>query len=153
MTRLWLNLKTMKTALLNTPSEREKLLRRVAGEVKGSKKASGGCIADTMTGWLAGQYACATHDELGVAEGDRRWEIMEACIQNWTRLRRSDRAAERLQLAREQLELNRANSQAQKEKEFRQWLKERHLNDERDEKPGGLTPEVLRQIEKDLNLM
>ena len=129
------------------------MLRVVAGEVQKSRKAAGGCIADTMTGWLAGQYACATHQELGVAEGPRQWEIMDACIQNWTRLRRSDRAAERLQLAREQLELNRANNQAQKEKEFRRWLKERHLDDERDRKPGGLTPEVLRQIEKDLNLM
>jgi hypothetical protein len=49
--------------------------------------------------------------------------------------------------------LNRANSETQKEKEFRRWLKQRHLDDKRDEKPGGLTPEALRQIEKDLRLL
>jgi len=108
---------------MNQPIEPQELLRDMAALTRASQQAVNGSITDVMGGWLAAQYAGTIRAELAGAEGPRRWEILRACVQDWTKLRRGDQVTARLQLAREQLDWNRARHQIQKEDEFREWLK------------------------------
>lgn len=157
----------MKLPPLNNPTDSQKLFRNLTVDGHKSQQATGGCIMDALSPWLASQYAATAHGELTAADSPRRLDILRDLVQDWTRLRRSDRAADRSQLDRErlelireqvdlhrkQLELNRANSHARKEKEFRRWMKNPKIREQFEEKPGGLTPEVLEKIERELNLL
>ena len=144
----------MKQTSPNNPDDTEKLLREIAADSEKSARAAGGCITDAVSGWLAAQYAATTHAELAAADAPRRWEVLRACVQDWTRLRRSDRAVDRLQLARETLAWRRSTTQAEKEKEFREWVTRPDIRKELfpDEEPG-LSPETIQKIERELNLL
>lgn len=142
-------MKQTSSDIANNP---QKLLHRAADEFEKSRKAARGSITHTMTGWLAAQYACATERKIGSASPDH-WDILNTCIINWTRLRRSDQAADRIEIARDQVEINRSNSAAQKEQEIRAIMKNPDLRQKYEPEPGGLTPEVLEKIERELKLL
>jgi|HubBroStandDraft_4_1064222.scaffolds.fasta_scaffold558023_1 hypothetical protein len=110
--------------------EPQELLREMAALTQAAQQAVNGPVTDVVGGWLAAQYAGAIRAELAGAEGARRWQILRACVQDWTKLRRGDHVAARMQLAREQLDWNRARHQTRKEEEFREWLKRPEIRQE-----------------------
>ena len=135
-------------------AETKKLLVGMAKEAADLKQAMGGSITDAVAAWLASQYFSAAHEKLAGTEGARRWEILRAFVQHWAALRRGDHSAARLQLDREELDWQRANSQSQKEKEFREWLQRPEIRQEiLPDTTRGLRPETLRKIEAELGLL
>ncbi len=143
---------------MNAPNsnlaETKSLLLDMVSEAADLKRAAGGSITDAVADWLAPQYLLAAREKLAGLEGARRWEILRAFVQDWAMLRRGEHSAARLQLDREELDWQRANSQTQKEKEFREWLKRPEIRKEIF--PGhtrGLTPETLKKIEEELHLL
>ena len=100
------------------------------------------------------QYLLAAREKLDGAEGAKRWEILRSFVQDWAKLRRGDHSAARLQLDREELDWQRANSQSQKEKDFREWIKRPEILKEFfPERKGGISPETLKKIEVELHLL
>lgn len=135
-------------------AETKKLLVGMAKEAADLSQAMGGSITDAVAAWLASQYFSAAHEKLAGTEGARRWEILRAFVQDWAALRRGDHSAARLQLDREELDWQRANSQSQKEKEFREWLQRPEIRQELlPDLTPGLRPETLRKIEAELRLL
>ena len=135
-------------------SEAKAVLQGMAAEAEELKQALGSSITDAVAGWLAQQYALAARERLAGAEGDGRLEILRGFVQDWALLRRGDHSAARLQLERDELDLLRANGQAQKEKEFREWLNRPDIRKEFfPELTRGLSPETLKKIEEELNLL
>jgi hypothetical protein len=111
-------------------------------------------ITDAVTDWLAPQYLLAAREKLSGTEGARHWEILRAFVQDWAMLRRGEHSAARLQQDREELDWQRANSQTQKEKEFRKWLKRPEIRAEFfPELTRGISPETLKKIEEELHLL
>jgi hypothetical protein len=126
----------------------------MAKEAAELKQAVGGSVTDAVADWLAPQYLLAAREKLGGAEAARHWEVLRTIIQDWTLLRRADHSAARLQLDREQLDWQRANSQLEKEKEFREWLKRPDIRKEIFPEPSrGITTETLKKIEEALHLL
>ena len=75
-------------------------------------------------------------------------------MHDWAMLRRGDHSAARLQLDREQFDWQRANGQAQKEREFREWVKRPEIRaDLFPEHKGGIRPETMEKIERELRLL
>ena len=110
---------------------------------------------DRCRGRLAGsEYLLASREKLADAHGVARFEVLRAFVQDWSLLRRGDHSAARLQLDREELDWQRANSSAQKEKEFREWIKRPEVLRELfpDIKPG-ISSETLKKIERELRLL
>ena len=135
-------------------TEIKKLLVGMAEEAADLKQAIGGSITDAVADWLAPQYLLAARKKLTGTPEVRRWEIFRAIVQDWTLLRRGDHSAARLELDREKLDLERANSQAQKEQEFRKWIKRPEIRKELwPEIRRGLTPEAIKMMEEALNLL
>ena len=138
-------------------AEVKPLLAGMAKEAAELKQAAGGSITDSMADWLAPQYLLAARQKLGSAEGSQSWEVLRQMVHDWALLRRGDHSAARLQLEREELELQRANSQTQKEKEFCQWIENPEVREKYKEyfpDPSRcLTPELLRQIEEAAKIM
>jgi hypothetical protein len=126
----------------------------MAEEAARLKQAMGGSITDAVAAWLASQYFSAAHEKLAGTESAQRWEVLRAFVQGWAALRRGDHSAGRLQLDREELDWQRANSQSQKEKEFREWLQRPEIRQEfLPDLTRGLRPETLRKIETELGLL
>ena len=143
----------MKNADSNLNSAKT-LLAAMASEASELKSTWGAPISDTAAGWLASKYMLAAHEKLAGEDGARRWEILRAIVQDLSLLRRGDHSAARLQLEREELDLQKANSQAQKEKEFWQWLKRPEIREKifPDQK-GGFSEETIEKIERELRLL
>lgn len=135
-------------------SEAKTLLAAMAAETADLNSALAAPVTDTVAGWLVSQYACAAHEKLTDANKANRWEILRAIVQDVALLRRGDHSAARLQLEREHLDLQKANSEAQKEKDFWEWLKRPEIHkkvfpDER----RGISKETLEKIERELGLL
>ena len=129
-------------------------LRAMVAEARELQSAAGGSVTDAIAGWLAAQYASTVHEKLAGADGVRRWEVLRAFVQDWSLLRRGDHTAARLQLDCEELEWQRANGKLQKEKEFREWIQRPEVREEfLPKSKGGITPETLEKIERELNLL
>ena len=145
----------MKLTTLKNPTDTQKLLRQLTQDGLQSQQATGGYISDGVNPWIAALCVATAHAELAAAaDGPRRREILRELVLDWTRLRRSDRAADRVQLAREHLELQRSNTEAQKEKEFRPWLERPDIREELfPDKDKGLSEETIQKIERELNLL
>jgi hypothetical protein len=104
--------------------------------------------------WLAPQYLQAAREKLSGAQGAQRWEILRVFVQDWAMLRRGDHSAARLQLDREELDWQRANGKLQKEQEFREWIQRPEIREEfLPKSKGGISPETLKKIERELNLL
>jgi hypothetical protein len=129
-------------------------LREMTADAAELKRAAGGSITDAVADWLAPQYLLAVREKLSGTEGATRWEILRLFVQDWAMLRRGEHSAARLQLDREELDWQRTNSQSQREKEFREWLKRPEVRAEFfPEHTGGIRPETLKKIERELHLL
>ena len=134
-------------------AETKSLLLGMVAEAADLKRAAGGSITDAVADWLAPQYLLAAREKLSGAEGVRRWEILRAFVQDWAMLRRGEHSAARLQLGREQFAWERANTQTQKEKEFREWIRRPEIRAEIFPKyKPGISRKTLRKIERELRL-
>jgi hypothetical protein len=130
------------------------VLREMVAEAQALREAAGGSVTDAVAAWLAPQYLMAAREKLTAAGGAGRFEVLRMFMHDWALLRRGDHAAARLQLDREQLEWQRATSQAQKEKDFREWIQRPEVRRELlPELAGGIRPETLRKIEEELRLL
>jgi hypothetical protein len=137
-----------------TTAEVRAMLTEMVAEAADLKRAVGGSISDAVADWLAPQYLLAARDKLSGTDGARRWEILRAFVQDWAMLRRGDQAAARLQLDREELDWQRANSQTQKEKEFREWIKRPEIRAEIfPDHNRVISAETIKEIERELNLL
>ena len=135
-------------------AETKSLLLGMVAEAADLKRAAGGSITDAVADWLAPQYLLAAKEKLSGAEGARRWEILRAFVQDWAMLRRGEHSAARLQLDREELDWQRANSQSQKEKEFREWIKRPEIRKEFfPDLTRGISKETIEKIERELRLL
>ena len=75
-------------------------------------------------------------------------------MHDWSLLRRGDHSTARLQLDREELDWQRANSQLQKEKEFREWIQRPEIRAEVLPKcKPGFSQETIEKIERELKLI
>ena len=129
------------------------MLAEMAKEAAELKQAAGGSVTDVVADWLAPQYLLAAREKLIGTHGTSHWAILRAMVEDLTLLRRGDHSAARLQLDREELEWQRANSQSQREKEFREWLKRPEVRAEVfPEAVRGISAETLKKIEAELRL-
>jgi hypothetical protein len=135
-------------------AETVSVLREMTADAAELKRAAGGSITDAVADWLAPQYLLAARKKLSGTEGATRWGILRVFVQDWAMLRRGEHSAARLQLDREELDWQRANSQSQKEKEFWEWTKRPEIRKKLfpNRKPG-LTNEMIQLIERELNLL
>jgi hypothetical protein len=130
------------------------LLANMVAEAQDLKQAAGGSVTDAVAAWLAPQYLLAAREKLAANAGAGRFEVLRTFLHDWAMLRRGEHSAARLQLDREELDWQRANSQSQTEKEFRQWLQRPEIRKEFfPELTRGLSPETLKKIEQELRLL
>jgi hypothetical protein len=130
------------------------MLTEMVAEAHELKSAAGGSVTDAVAAWLAPQYLLAAREKLAANAGAGRFEVLRTFLHDWALLRRGDHSAARLQLDREELEWQRANSQSQKEQEFREWIQRPEVRREfLPESTRGIRPETLKKIERELNLL
>ena len=105
--------------------------------------------------WLALQYALAARALVeSTADQPARWARLREICADISRLRRSDLFAERLELERAWLVFEQANTSQQKEKDFWAWTERPDIREKLfPDREGGLSPETLEKIEKELRLM
>lgn len=129
-------------------------IRELAAEARELQAAAGGSVSDAVAAWLAPQYLVAARAKLAAAADSGRFEVLRTMVQDWNLLRRGDQAAARLQLDREEFVALQAHRQADKEAEFRAWVKRPEVMAELfPEHRGGISAETMRKIERELNLM
>ena len=135
-------------------SEIKTMLREMVAEAQAMQQAAGGPVTDAVAAWLAPQYFVAVQEKLAAAEGAGRLEVLRTFMHDWAILRRGDHSAARLQLDREELEWQRTHSQAQKEKEFRDWIQRPEIRKEfMPDLRRGLSQETLEKIEREIGLL
>jgi hypothetical protein len=135
-------------------AEAKTMLAEMAAEAQELKAAAGGSVTDAVAAWLAPQYLLAAREKLDALEGSGRLEVLRTILHDWTLLRRGDHSAARLQLDREELDWQRASGQAQKEKEFREWIQRPEIRQEfLPEITRGISKETLKKIEAELHLL
>ena len=138
----------------SSPEATRKLLREMVAEARELEEAAGGPVTDAVAGWLAPQYLLAARERLAASTGAGRYEVLRTFVQDLATLRRGDHSAARLKLDREQLDLQRANRQAEKEQEFREWLKRPEGRREFFPESGaGLSEETLKTLEQQMKLL
>jgi len=130
------------------------MLTEMVAEAQELKQAASGSVTDAVSAWLAPQYLLAAREKLETKSGDGRFDVLRTFLHDWAALRRGDHSAARLQLDREELDWLRANSQSQKEKEFREWIQRPEVRQEfLPELTRGLSAETLAKIERELRLL
>jgi hypothetical protein len=135
-------------------AEALRALREMTAEAKEFQQAAGGSVTDTVAAWLAPQFLLAMREKLAATGANGRLEVLWTFLHDRTALRRGDHAAARLQLDREQFDWQRANTQAEKEKEFREWLQRPEIRKElHPENEGGISPETLAKIERAVKIL
>lgn len=105
----------------STLAEAKAALLAMTEEAAELKDAAGGSITEAVADWLAPQYALAARERLAATEGAERFQILRAFVEDWALLRRGHHQAGRLQIEREQLELDREQSNERMEKLFWEW--------------------------------
>ena len=135
-------------------ADARQLLREMVAEAQDLKQAAGGSVTDAVAVWLAPQYLLAAREKLTASAEAGRFEVLRTFLHDWAMLRRGDHSAARLQLDREELDWQRANTKAQKEQEFREWIQRPEVREEfLPKSKGGITRETLEKIERELNLL
>ena len=130
------------------------LLLEMVAETEHLKQAAGGSVTDAVAGWLGPQYLLAAQERLTATDGNGRFEVLRLFMHDWAMLRRGDHSAARLQLDREELDWQRANSKSQKEQEFREWIQRPEIRREfLPELARGISSETLKKIEEELHLL
>jgi hypothetical protein len=126
----------------------------MVAEAQDLKQAAGGSATDAVAAWLAPQYLLAAREKLTASADAGRSEVLRTFLHDWALLRRGDHSAARLQLEREELDWQRANSQSQKEREFREWLQRPEVRRELlPDLTRGISKETLEKIERELRLL
>ncbi len=129
-------------------------VREMAAEARELQAAAGGSVTDAVAGWLAPQYLLAAREKLAAADGAGRFDVLRTFVQDWHLLRRGDLAAARLQLEREQFAALQQQREADKEAEFRAWIKRPEVVAELfPERKAGLKAETIAKIERELKLL
>ena len=129
-------------------------LREISAEARELQAAAGGSVTETVAAWLAPHYLLAARDKLSGATGADRFDVLRTFVQDWTLLRRGDQAAARLQLDREQFAALQTQRQADKQAEFREWIKRPEVLAELfPERKAGLSAETIAKIERELKLL
>ena len=135
-------------------AEAKTMLDEMVAEAQELKAVAGGSVTDAVAAWLAPQYLLAAREKLTATDGAGRFEVFRTFVQDWAMLRRGDHSAARLQLDREELDWHRIIGQAQKEKEFREWIQRPEIRREfLPESTRGISKETLRKIEAELHLL
>jgi hypothetical protein len=135
-------------------AEAKTMIAEMVAEAQELKTAAGGSVTDAVAAWLAPQYLLSAREKLSATDGAGRLEVLRTFLHDWTLLRRGDHSAARLQLDREELAWQQANTQAQKEKEFREWIQRPEIRKEfLPEITRGITKETMRKIEAELHLL
>jgi hypothetical protein len=135
-------------------TEVKTMLAEMVAEAQELKAVAGGSVTDAVSAWLAPQYLLAAREKLTATDGAGRFEVLRTFVQDWSLLRRGDHSAARLQLDREELDWQRTNSKAQKEKEFRDWIQRPEIRREfLPEITSGISKETLKKIEAELHLL
>jgi hypothetical protein len=151
-------------------------IRDLLAEVADLKEAGGEDLTDTLAHWLTAHYVAAakTAARNGRAEGIDL-KTLRALSADVVALRRGDHYAERLNIERAQLELDRDQSKERMEKLFWEWATKPEnkksicassltadekverirqiFHRDREEPRGGLSPEALQLIEKEAKLL
>jgi hypothetical protein len=141
---------------MNTEDTTELLarVRALTADAAQLQQAAGGNLTDVVTVWFAPQYFFAARERLQTTDGDPHWEVLRAFAHDWAMLRRGDHSAARLQLERDELEFQKTNTQAAKEREFRKWLEKPEVRAELfPEGERGIKPQTLDKIERELRLL
>jgi hypothetical protein len=86
------------------------------------QETAGGSTTDAIGGWFAAEYFAAAQAEIATAPAPRRLELLRAFALDWSRFCRDNRAAARVQIARDKLALHRQKSQDRKQKQPRRPL-------------------------------
>ena len=129
-------------------------IRELAAEARELQTAAGGSVTETVAVWLAPHYLLAAREKLSGATGEDRFDVLRTFVQDWNLLRRSDQAATRLQLDREQFAALQAERQTDKQAEFRAWIKRPEVLAELfPERKTGLSAETIAKIERELKLL
>ena len=123
--------------------------RQLATEVAELQQASKGPLTDLLAGWLAAHYAVAARASVRQAAGAAvDLKTLRALCADVITLRRGDHHAERLQLERERLDLDRQQTKEHLEKLCLEWARNPE-NEHKFRKPW-LTPreraEAIAQI-------
>jgi hypothetical protein len=135
-------------------AEKKAALLGVVAEGAELNTAVGGSVTDAVATWLAPEYMLMAKERMEEADGEEKFAALRVFVKDWARLRRGDFSAAKLQLKREQLDWQHANSAWQKEKEFDEWIKRPEIREKYfPEKSGGITTETFRKIEKELRLL
>ena len=98
------------------------MLTEMAAETEDLKRAVGGSITDVAAGWLTPQYLLAVRERLAaLPEGPEHFKLLRLAAGDVVALQRGGHSADRLQLDREKLKLERqkhraATAAAKKEK-------------------------------------
>jgi len=130
------------------------MLTEMVAEAQDLKSAAGGSVTDAVAAWLAPQYLLAARDKLETQPEAGRFEVLRTFLQDWATLRRGDHSAARLQLDREELEWQRANTRSQKEQEFREWIQRPEVRREfLPDLTRGISAETLEKIERELRML
>jgi len=129
-------------------------IRELAAEARELQAAAGRSVTETVAAWLAPHYLLAARDKLSGATSADRFDVLRTFVQDWTLLRRGDQAAARLQLDREQFAALQTQRQADKQAEFREWIKRPEVLAELfPERKAGLSAETIAKIERELKLI
>jgi len=96
----------------------------------------------------------AEWNELDDRERARRLRPLQAVCADVAALRRGEQGAHRLQLEHDRLELDRERRKECMEEKFKEWANDPGTRVRLLAKPeGGITPETLERIQRELNLM
>jgi hypothetical protein len=99
-----------------------KHIRELLAEVDDLKKAGAEALTDTLAHWVTAHYVAAAKSAARNA-GAKGMDLktLRSLIADVVALRRGDHSAERLNIERQQLELNREASRERMEKLFFEW--------------------------------
>lgn len=90
-------------------------LRATKIEAEVLEDAMDGPITESVTFWLAAQYAAESRKRLTQVEGEERFKLLRMLMADWAKLRRGDHLAEQLEIRREGLEIQRVGLVNQRE--------------------------------------
>jgi hypothetical protein len=155
-------------------SETKAALVAMAEEADELQQAVGGSVTDALAGWLGPQYAMAARAQLAELKGEDRLKLLRAFVQDWALLRQGDQTAQRLEIDRERVVLERERTETHLREQFEEWLKDpgakrrlcgeglspeererrmREIFDLPEKGKGGISAETLKKIERELGIM
>jgi|ERR1044071_1093122 3-hydroxymyristoyl/3-hydroxydecanoyl-(acyl carrier protein) dehydratase len=120
----------------------------------GQKELAGDLTAK-LARWVAIHLAASAQAMVAYEEDPKlRWTRLGELCNRLARLRRGDLSSQRLSLDHERLELEKLNTDEEREKAFWEWTKRSDIHEKLfPNKEKGLSPETLAKIEHELKLL